>query len=164
MARHSLLYHEVMSVALVKLRELGLSLPAPTQAIANYLPYVAEDGWIHVSGQLPLREGQLVCTGLVGADVTVEQAYDAARQCALQALGHLAQAAGDLDRVRIVKVGGYVASAPGFTEQPQVINGASDLLVAVLGDRGRHARAAVGVASLPRNAAVEVEVLARIVS
>ncbi len=152
-----------MSVALNRLRDLGLSLPAPTQAIANYLPFVVEDGWVHVSGQLPMRDGQLACAGLVGADVTVEQAYGAARMCALQALGHLAQAAGDLDRVRIVKVGGYVASAPGFVDQPQVVNGASDLLVSVLGDRGRHARAAVGVASLPRNAAVEVEVLARII-
>ncbi len=151
-----------MSLALEKLHDLGLSLPAPAQAIANYVPYVIEGGWIQVSGQLPLRDGQLACAGLVGADVTVEQAYDAARLCALSALGHLAQAAGDLDRVRIVRVGGYVASAPGFFDQPQVINGASDLLVAVLGDRGRHARAAVGAASLPRNAAVEVEVLARL--
>lgn len=151
-----------MSTAQDKLRDLGLSLPAPAPAIANYVPFVAEDGWIHVSGQLPLREGELACAGLVGADVTVEQGYEAARLCALSALGHLAQAAGDLDRVRIVRVGGYVASAPGFTEQSRVVNGASDLLVAVLGDRGRHARAAVGVSALPRNAAVEVEVLARL--
>ncbi|MBM3269475.1 MAG: RidA family protein [Candidatus Sericytochromatia bacterium] len=151
-----------MTLALEKLREMGLSLPAPAQAIANYVPYVVEDGWIHVSGQLPLRDGAIAHAGLVGADVTVEQGYDAARLCALSALGHLAAAAGDLDRVRIVRVGGFVASAPGFTDQPQVVNGASDLLVAVLGERGRHARAAVGVASLPRNAAVEVEVLARL--
>jgi len=151
-----------MSVALDKLRDLGLSLPPPVQALANYLPYVVEEGWIHVSGQLPLQDGQVAVAGLVGAEVTPEQAYDAARLCALAALGHLAQAAGDLDRVRVIKVGGFVASAPGFTDQPQVVNGASDLFVEVLGDRGRHARAAVGVAALPRNAAVEVEVLARI--
>jgi len=152
----------VMSGALTRLRDLGLSLPSPTKAIANYLPYIVEDGWVQVSGQLPMREGALTCTGLVGRDVTVEEAYEAARQCALSALGHLAAAAGDLDKVRIIRVGGYVASAPGFFDQPQVVNGASDLLVAVLGDRGKHARAAVGVAALPRDAAVEVEVLARI--
>ena len=151
-----------MTTAISRLRDLGLALPPPTTAVANYVPFVVEDGWVHVSGQLPLREGQLICRGLVGQDVTVEEAYQAARQCALQALGLLAQAAGDLDRVRIVRVGGFVASAPGFTDQPKVVNGASDLLVDVLGDGGRHARAAVGVAGLPLGAAVEIEVLARI--
>lgn len=151
-----------MSLALARLTDLGLSLPVPAAALANYVPFIVEDGWIHVSGQLPLNMGEVVCKGVVGAGVTVEAAYDAARLCALAALGHLAAAAGDLDRVRIVKVGGYVASAPDFGDQPQVINGASDLFVAVLGDRGRHARAAVGVAALPRNAAVEVDVVARI--
>jgi enamine deaminase RidA (YjgF/YER057c/UK114 family) len=150
-----------MTTALERLRDLGLSLPAPTQAIANYVPFVVEDGWIQVSGQLPMQDGRLAVAGTVGSDVSVEQGYEAARLCALSALGHLAQAAGDLERVRIVRVGGFVASAPSFTEQPQVVNGASDLLVAVLGDKGRHARAAVGVSSLPRGAAVEVEVLAR---
>lgn len=151
-----------MSTATSRLGDLGLELPPPTAAVANYVPWVVEDGWIHVSGQIPLRDGQVTCKGLVGQDVTVEDAYQAARQCALQALGHLAAAAGDLDRVRIVRVGGFVASAPGFTDQPKVVNGASDLLVAVLGDKGRHARAAVGVAGLPLGAAVEVEVLARV--
>jgi enamine deaminase RidA (YjgF/YER057c/UK114 family) len=153
-----------MSRALEKLRDLGLSLPAtPARAIANYGPYVVEEGWIHVSGQLPLRDGAIAYSGLVGSDLTVEEGYDAARLCALSALGHLAAAAGDLERVRVVRVGGFVASAPGFFLQPEIVNGASDLLVAVLGERGRHARAAVGVAALPRNAAVEVEVLARLV-
>ncbi len=150
------------NTAATRLEELGLELPAPTAAVANYLPFVLEDGWIYVSGQLPLVEGQLTCRGLVGADVTIEEAYQAARRCALQALALIGQAAGNLDNVRIVRVGGFVASAPGFFDQPKVINGASDLFVEILGDLGKHARAAVGVAGLPLGAAVEVEVLARV--
>lgn len=145
-----------------RLQELGITLPEPSAAVANYLPVVEEGGWITVSGQLPLKDGKLACTGYVGKDVTVEQAYEAARLCAINGLALIKQAAGSLDRVRITRVGGFVASAPGFTGQPQVINGASDLLVAVLGERGRHARAAVGVAELPLGAAVEVEFSARI--
>lgn len=145
-----------------RLKELGITLPEPAAAAGNYLPVVEEGGWIYVSGQLPLRDGQLTCTGYVGQDVTIEDAYQAARLCAINGLGLIKQAAGSLDRVRIVRVGGFVASAPGFTAQPKVINGASDLLVEVLGDRGRHARAAVGVAELPLGAAVEVEFTARI--
>ncbi|MBU6428274.1 MAG: RidA family protein [Cyanobacteria bacterium REEB65] len=153
-----------MTTTLTRLEELGLALPAPVAAVANYLPVVVAADWIYVSGQVPLQEGQLICKGLVGLDVSIEAAYQAARQCALQALGLLAQAAGDLDRVQIVRVGGFVASAPGFGDQPKVVNGASDLLVQVLGERGRHARAAVGVAALPLGAAVEIEVVARLLS
>lgn len=145
-----------------RLQELGITLPEPTAAVANYLPVIEEDGWITVSGQLPLKDGKLTCTGYVGKDVTAEEAYEAAKLCAINGLALIKQAAGSLDRVRITRVGGFVASAPGFTGQPQVINGASDLLVAVLGERGRHARAAVGVAELPLGAAVEVEFSARI--
>lgn len=146
-----------------RLKELGITLPTPAAAVANYLPVIEEDGWITVSGQLPLRDGQLTCTGHVGRDVTPEEAYQAARLCAINGLALIQQAAGSLARVRILRVGGFVASAAGFTGQPQVINGASDLLVEVLGERGRHARAAVGVAELPLGAAVEVEFTARIV-
>lgn len=145
-----------------RLKELGLTLPEPAAAAGNYLPVVEQDGWIHVSGQLPLEEGRLTCTGHVGGTVSPEEAYQAARLCAINGLALIKQAAGSLDRVRIVRVGGFVASAAGFTAQPKVINGASDLLVEVLGDRGKHARAAVGVAELPLGAAVEVEFLARI--
>ncbi len=151
-----------MSTAATRLEELGLELPAPTAAVANYVPFVLEDGWIYVSGQLPLVDGKLTCRGSVGADVTTEDAYQGARRCALQALALIRQAAGNLDNVRIVRVGGFVASAPGFYDQPKVINGASDLFVEVLGDLGKHARAAVGVAGLPLGASVEVEVLARV--
>jgi enamine deaminase RidA (YjgF/YER057c/UK114 family) len=145
-----------------RLEALGITLPEPAAAVANYLPVVEEGGWITVSGQLPLRDGTLTCTGYVGQDVSPEEAYQAARLCAINGLALIRQAAGSLERVRIVRVGGFVASAPGFTAQPQVINGASDLLVEVLGERGRHARAAVGVAELPLGAAVEVEFSARI--
>lgn len=154
-----------MPTVLDKLQSLGISLPAPTSAVANYLPIVEVDGWLYVSGQLPLMDGKLSCAGKVGAEVTVEDAYAAARQCAINALALIHQELGGhaeaLDRVRIVRVGGFVASAPGFTGQPKVINGASDLLVEALGDRGYHARAAVGVAELPLGASVEVEVVAR---
>jgi enamine deaminase RidA (YjgF/YER057c/UK114 family) len=145
-----------------RLSELGITLPEPSVAVANYLPVVEDGGLITVSGQLPLRDGQLTCTGYVGGDVSVEDAYQAARLCAINGLALIKQAAGSLERVRIIRVGGFVASAAGFTGQPKVINGASDLLVDVLGDRGRHARAAVGVAELPLGAAVEVEFTARI--
>ena len=146
-----------------RLKDLGITLPEPTAAVANYLPVIEDAGVITVSGQLPMRDGQLTCTGYVGKDVSVDDAYQAARLCAINGLALIKQAAGgSLDNVRILRVGGFVASAPGFTGQPKVINGASDLLVEVLGDRGRHARAAVGVAELPLGAAVEVEFTARI--
>lgn len=145
-----------------RLDSLGISLPTPPAAAGNYLPVVMNDGWIFVSGQLPVSEGRITCTGKVGEDVTLEDAYQAARLCAINALGLLNQAAGGLDAIQILRVGGFVASAKGFTSQPKVINGASDLLVEVLGNRGKHARAAVGVAELPLGAAVEVEFTARL--
>ncbi|MBI6545702.1 MAG: RidA family protein [Cyanobacteria bacterium NC_groundwater_1444_Ag_S-0.65um_54_12] len=151
-------------MALERLQALGLQLPSPTMAIANYLPYQIVEHEIYVSGQLPLRDGQVVYQGLLGDELTVAEGYQAARLCALSALGQIASAAGSLENIQIIRVGGFVASAAGFTEQSQVLNGASDLLVAVLGERGRHARVAVGVAALPRNAAVEVEIMARIIA
>ncbi len=155
-----------MSTLQDRIQAAGIVWPPPSPAAGNYLPYVEEDGWIHVSGQLPMVAGQLVSTGKVGADVTLEDAYQAARVCAINGLALIRQALGGsdeaLERVRIVRVGGFVASAPGFTAQPRVINGASDLVVEILGEAGRHARAAVGVAELPLGAAVEVEFLARV--
>lgn len=147
-----------------RLQSIGLALPTPAAAAGNYLPVLEIDGWFYVSGQLPMVDGQLTCVGHVGAEVSVEDAYQAARTCAINALALLAQAAGSLETIQLVKVGGFVASAPGFTAQPKVINGASDLLVEVLGERGRHARAAVGVAELPLGVAVEVEFVARRIS
>ncbi|MNX67916.1 Endoribonuclease L-PSP [compost metagenome] len=154
-----------MATVQERLTALGISLPAPSAAVANYLPVVELDGWIYVSGQLPMANGALTCTGKVGAEVGVDDAYQAARLCAINGLALIKSALGggddSLENVRIVRVGGFVASAEGFTGQPKVINGASDLLVEVLGENGRHARAAVGVAELPLGAAVEVELIAK---
>lgn len=154
-----------MATVQARLQSLGITLPSPAPAAGNYRPIVEADGWFYVSGQLPMSAGQLTCMGKVGADVSIEDAYAAARLCAINALALIVDAMGGepsaLERVQIVKVGGFVASAQGFTAQPKVINGASDLLVEVLGERGRHARAAVGVAELPLGAAVEVEFVAR---
>ncbi|WP_440100319.1 RidA family protein [Streptosporangium sp. H16] len=146
-----------------RLAELGLTLPEVVPPLAAYVPAVRSGNHVHTSGQLPIVDGKLVATGKVGAEVDVEDAYELARACALNALAAVASEAGGLSNiVRIVKVVGFVASAPGFTGQPQVVNGASDLLAAVLGDAGRHARSAVGVAVLPLDAPVEVEVIAEV--
>ena len=143
-----------------RLAALGIELPAPPKPVAAYVPAVTAGGMVYVSGQLPSAAGQVKYAGKVGADVTPEDGYQAARLCAINALSVLQGEVGDLERVaRIVRVGGFVNSAPGFTAQPQVINGASELLGEVFGDAGRHARAAVGVSELPLNAAVEVELL-----
>jgi len=142
-----------------RLAELGLVLPTPAAAVANYLPFVISGSLVFVSGQLPLVDGKVTVTGRLGAEVGLEEGQQAARQCAINLLAQArAAAGGDLDRVtRLVRLGGFVASTPDFTDQPKIVNGASDLMVAVLGDAGRHSRAAVGVASLPLNAAVEIE-------
>ncbi len=145
-----------------RLAELGLSLPGVVPPLAAYVPAVQSGQQVFVSGQLPMVDGELVAVGKVGADVSAEQARDLARICGLNALAAVDALVG-LDRiVRIVKVTGFVASAPGFTGQPTVINGASELFGEVFGDAGRHARSAVGVAELPRNAPVEVEIIAEI--
>jgi enamine deaminase RidA (YjgF/YER057c/UK114 family) len=145
------------------LTQLGIRLPPVSAPLASYVPVRISGDLAYVSGQVAIEEGVLLSTGKLGADVTVDEGREAARRCALQALAALREALGSLDRVRgIVQVTAYVASAPGFTEQPQVANGASDLLVEIFGDEGRHARAAVGVAELPRGASVEVALVARI--
>ncbi|MEB3329304.1 MAG: RidA family protein [Candidatus Sericytochromatia bacterium] len=148
-----------MSPVLETLTSLGITLPEAPKAVANYLPAVRCGDLVVVSGQLPLVDGALTCTGKLGADVTIEAGYAAARQCAINALAAVnGLIDGDWSRVaQVVRVGGFVASAPGFTDQPKVVNGASDFMVEVFGEPGRHARAAVGVAELPLGAAVEVE-------
>ncbi len=144
-----------------RLKELGLTLPDAPAPVANYVPAVRSGSLLHVSGQIPLEGGKPQFVGKLGRDLGVEQGQQAARLCALNVLAQARAAlGGDLDRVvRCVRVGGFVNCTPEFTDQPLVVNGASDLFVAVLGDAGRHARAAVGVASLPRGVAVEVEAL-----
>ena len=153
-----------MPQVLDKLAALGITLPEAPKAVANYLPAVLCGDTVIVSGQLPLKEGKLTCVGKLGADVSIDDGYAAARQCAINALAALnGVIGGDWDRVaQVVRLGGFVASASGFTDQPKVVNGASDFMVEVFGDKGRHARAAVGVAELPLGAAVEVEFMFRL--
>jgi enamine deaminase RidA (YjgF/YER057c/UK114 family) len=140
-----------------KLAELGLTLPDAAAPVAAYVPTVEAGGLLHISGQLPFRDGEVV-TGQVGGDLTVVQGQQAAELCGLMLVAQIRKALGGFDRVeRIVKLGVFVNAAPGFAQQPEVANGASTLMVALFGEAGRHARAAVGVASLPRNAAVEVD-------
>ncbi len=145
-----------------RLHDLGLVLPEVPAPVAAYVPAVRSGAMIYTSGQLPFVAGELLHTGLVGAQVSISEAVACARQCALNALAALASQAGSLDGIRIIKMVGFVASADGFTAQPQVINGASELIGAVLGDNGIHARSAVGVAQLPLGAPVEVEVIAEV--
>ncbi|WP_333769759.1 RidA family protein [Streptomyces sp. IBSBF 2435] len=141
-----------------RLAELGLTLPEVVPPLAAYQPAVRSGQYVFTSGQLPMVDGKLPATGKVGAEVTPEQAKDLARVCALNALAAVKSVTGDLDRIaRVVKVTGFVASAPSFTGQPGVVNGASELLGEVLGGKGVHARSAVGVAVLPLDAPVEVE-------
>lgn len=145
-----------------RLTELGIALPDVPAPLAAYVPAVTSDGWIYTAGQLPLRDGTPLAVGIVGADVTPEVAAECARQCAVNAVAAIASVA-DLDEVeRIVKVTGFVASAPDFTAQPIVVNGASEFLGDVFQDVGVHARSAVGVAALPLGVPVEVEVIARL--
>jgi enamine deaminase RidA (YjgF/YER057c/UK114 family) len=145
-----------------KLAELGLTLPEVVPPLAAYVPAVQSGNHVYVSGQLPLVDGKLPYAGKVGAEVTVEQGAELARTCALNALAAIESLVGLGRVVKIVKVTGFVASAPGFTSQPAVVNGASQLFGDVLGEIGRHARSAVGVAELPLGAPVEVEVIAEV--
>ena len=143
-----------------KLRELGLELPAVPEPAGSYVPAVRAGSFLFTAGQLPFENGELRLKGKVGDGVTPEEAREAARLCALNALAAIASESGGLSNVRrVVKVTGYVASAPGFTGQPAVLNGASELLGDVFGEAGLHARSAVGVAELPLNAPVEVELI-----
>lgn len=146
-----------------RLEELGLSLPQVASPAGSYVPTARTGDLVYTAGQVPFVNGELPATGKVGAEVTQERAAELARIAALNAVAALKAEVGELARVRrIVKVVGFVASAPGFYGQAQVVNGASDLLVEVFGDAGRHARSAVGMAVLPLNAPVEVELIAEV--
>jgi enamine deaminase RidA (YjgF/YER057c/UK114 family) len=142
-----------------RLVELGLSLPPTTPPLAAYIPAVRTGSQVYVSGQVPLAEGKPLAVGKVGAEITPEQAKDLAARCALQLIAAVDALVGLEQVVRVVKVVGFVNSAAGFTGQPAVINGASELLVDIFGDAGRHARSAVGVAELPLGVPVEVEAI-----
>ena len=144
-----------------KLADLGITVPTPATPLANYIGYNQVGSLVIVSGQIPLVDGKVSITGKLGAGVSVEQGQQAARICFINLLAQVKLACGgDLDRVkRVVRLGGFVACTPEFTQQPSVINGASDLAVAVFGDKGKHARATVGTSSLPRGVAVEIDAI-----
>ncbi|TDC30235.1 RidA family protein [Micromonospora sp. KC213] len=145
-----------------KLAELGLTLPEVASPAGSYVPAVQSGQHVYVSGQVPVAEGKLLATGKVGAGISAEQAKDLAARCALNALAAVDALVGLENVVKIVKLTGFVASAPGFTGQPGVVNGASDLFGAVFGEAGRHARSAVGVAELPLDAPVEIDVIVEV--
>ncbi len=148
-----------------RLRELGITLPTPMAPVANYVPFVITGDLVVISGQIPARDGKVAYTGKLGADVSVEIGTQAAQLCFINVLAQLKLACGgDLDRVRqVVRLGGFIAALPEFTQHAQVMNGASDMAVAVFDEAGRHARSTIGVPSLPLDAAVEVEGMFRIV-
>ena len=146
-----------------RLKELGIELPVPPTPVATYVPAVQAGDFLFLSGVIPVRQGKLMVEGKLGRDLTVEQGYEAARIALLNALSIVRTEMGSLDRVkRIVRLVGYVASAEGFTQQPAVINGASDLLVDIFDEAGRHARIAVGAAQLPLNSPVELELIVQV--
>lgn len=146
-----------------RLEELGLGVPEVAKPVAAYVPAVRTGNFVYTSGQLPLRAGQLIATGKVGAEVSPDLAVECAQQCALNALAAIKSVIGDLSRVeRVVKVVAFVASTPDFTGQPGVANGASELMGKVFGNSGQHARSAVGVAVLPLDAPVEVELIVEV--
>ena len=152
-----------MSGPAERLAALGLVLPPVTPPVAAYVPALRTGPYVYVSGQVPVTDGKLAGAGKVGAEVSTEDAAQMARTCALNAIAAAASVAGGLDGIRrIVKVVGFVASAPGFSGQPQVINGASEFLIEVFGEDGKHARSAIGVAELPLNAPVEVEMIVEV--
>jgi enamine deaminase RidA (YjgF/YER057c/UK114 family) len=152
-----------VSAPVERLAELGLTLPVVVKPLAAYVPAVRTGSLVYTSGQLPIVDGELVATGKVGVEVSPERAKELARICALNAMAAIASVVGDLGQVtRVVKVVGFVASDPGFTGQPAVVNGASELLGEVFGAAGEHARSAVGVASLPLDATVEVELVVEV--
>ena len=144
-----------------RLAELGIVLPKTQPPVANYVPFTIAGNLVFISGQLPMQDGALTATGKLGVSVSLEDGQAAARQCLLNILAHLSAAVdGDLDRVaKLIRLGGFVACGPDFIQHPAVINGASDLAVSVFGEAGRHARAAVGVASLPLDAPVEIDAI-----
>ena len=146
-----------------RLTELGIQLPSPPQPVATYIPAVQAGDLLFLSGVVPFRDGKLALAGKLGTDLTVEQGYEAARIALLNALAIVRKELGTLDRVKkVVRMVGHVASADGFVQQPAVVNGASDLLVKIFDEAGRHARVAVGAAELPLNAPVELEIILQI--
>jgi len=154
-----------MSAVEDRLNAAGVALPEPIAPVANYVPFVRSGNLLVVSGQLCFgAEGKLVAKGQLGGGVSIEDGQKAARACAVNLLAQIKGALGDLDKVsRVVRLGGFINSAPGFADGPKVMNGASDLMVEVFGDKGRHARSTVGVAALPADAAVEVEGLFEVI-
>lgn len=152
-----------MSTPEARLAELGLSVPEVAKPVAAYVPAVRSGNHVFTSGQLPVRDGQLITTGKVGGEVTPEEAVECAQQCVLNAMAAVKSIIGDLSRVvRVVKVVAFISSTPDFTGQPQVANGASELIGKVFGDAGQHARSAVGVPVLPLDAPVEVEMIVEV--
>jgi enamine deaminase RidA (YjgF/YER057c/UK114 family) len=148
-----------------KLKALNIELPMAPKPVANYVPVVRAGDLLFLSGVLPSRDGQLILTGKLGQGITIEQGMEAAKVAALNALAIVRSEVGSLDKVkRIVKMVGHIASAPGFTDQPQVLNGASDLLVQIFGEAGKHARVAVGAAELPRQSPLEIELIVQVTS
>ncbi|HSH15428.1 MAG TPA: RidA family protein [Verrucomicrobiae bacterium] len=146
-----------------KLNQLNLALPPPPPAVAAYAPWMRTGNLVLTSGQLPWKDGRIAFTGRLGAELTVDQGYQAARQCALNAIAQLKDAVADLEKVaQILKIDGFVHAAPGFRGHPQVMNGASDLFNEVFGSRGRHARLAIGVNEMPLDAAVQICVTAEV--
>jgi len=147
-----------------RLAELGIALPEAAAPVANYVAYVVSGNVVHVAGQLPVENGELKYAGAVGGEVSVEAGAAAARLCALNVIAQVkAACGGDLDRVaRVLKLNGFVNAPAGFTDQPRVVNGASDLMVDVFGEAGRHARSAIGMGSLPFDASVEIDAMVEI--
>ena len=146
-----------------KLAELGLAIPPPPRAVAAYRPWSRTGNLVITSGQLPWCDGKMAFTGRLGETVTVEQGYQAARQCALNAMAQIKDAIGDLERVvQIVRLEGYVHCAPGFRKHPDVLNGASHLFAEVFGDRDRHSRLALGIADMPLDASIQLTVMAEV--
>jgi enamine deaminase RidA (YjgF/YER057c/UK114 family) len=153
----------IMSLIEIKIEGLGLKLPDAPKPVAAYIPAKQSGNLVFTAGQLPMVNGELVSKGLLGQDVEIEEANKAARICTLNALAAIKGVIGDLDRIKqIVRVVGYVASVPTFTQQPAVVNGASELLLEIFGENGKHARSAVGMAVLPLNASVEIELTVEI--
>ncbi|WP_299814338.1 RidA family protein [uncultured Roseibium sp.] len=149
-----------MSTVEARLSDLGITLPEAAAPAANYVPFVRTGNQLFISGQLPMKDGKIQVTGKLGADVSVDDGKAAAKLCAINLLAQAKAALGDLEKAaRLVKIVGFVNSTADFTEQPQVINGASDFMVDAMGDKGRHARSAVSAASLPFGAAVEIEAI-----
>jgi len=146
-----------------KMRGLGLELPEVPKPVASYVPAVRSGNYVYTSGQVPFVKGELMHRGKLGGDLTIEQGYECARVTALNCLAAVKSVIDDLDRVkRIVRVTGFINSAPGFTDQPKVLNGASDLLVEIFGERGKHSRLAIGTSELPLGAPLEIDMVVEI--